>query len=168
MAGLRALVSGLGHTEVATYIQSGNLVLTPGREQPAADLGAGLRAAIEAEFGVSPLVVVLTAAEWDEVVAANPYPDVEEPRQLHAAVQQEALDADQVSALQRLEAECRAAGGRDELTILDRVCYLHTPDGFGRSALAERLSRVKAAGQDRATARNWATVLRLRGMLHPA
>ena len=30
MADLRAVVAGLGHTEVATYIQSGNVVFTSG------------------------------------------------------------------------------------------------------------------------------------------
>lgn len=165
MARLRDLVTGLGHGDVASYIQSGNLVLTPAGDPSPAELGASLRAAIDEEFGFAPLVVVLTAEQWTEVVEDNPYPDVVEPRQLHATVQQDALDAEQVCALQRLQEHCREAGGRDELTVVGRVCYLHTPDGFGASLLAEKLGRVKATGQDRATARNWATVLRLREIL---
>lgn len=165
MAALRDLVTGLGHADVATYIQSGNLVLTPASEQSSAELGAALGAAIGETFGFAPLVVVLTAEEWEGVVAANPYVAVEDLRRLHAFVQQENFDDEQVGALQRLRDECRTQGSRDDLTVVDRVCYVSTPDGFGRSVLAEKLSRLKTAGPDRGTARNWATVLRLRQLL---
>lgn len=165
MASLRDLATGLGHTDVATYIQSGNLVMTPARGASPTVLGAELQAAIDEEFGFAPLVVVLTADEWRQVVEANPYPDPQEPRHLHAYVQQEDFTAEQVTALARLRDESREAGGADDLTVLGRVCYLHTPDGLGHSALAEKMARVRAAGLDRATARNWATVLTLQQTL---
>ena len=44
-----------------------------------------------------------------------------------------------------------------------RTLYLHTPDGFGTSELAAQLSRPIA--QVSGTARNWATVMKLMGML---
>ena len=49
MPALRALVESLGHTEVATYIASGNVVFTAGDD---AAPGPGLEKAIAAELGV--------------------------------------------------------------------------------------------------------------------
>ena len=43
------------------------------------------------------------------------------------------------------------------------VVYLHTPDGFGRSVLADLLAR-KASPTAAGTARNWSTVSRLLAM----
>jgi uncharacterized protein (DUF1697 family) len=56
------------------------------------------------------------------------------------------------------QAQARAAG-RDEVRIVGRTLYLHTPDGFGRSELAALLSKVRNPVPG--TARNWATVRKL-------
>src|SRR4029078_10097447 len=58
MPALRTLVAGLGHTDVATYIASANVVFTAADAK--ADLAADLEKAIAAECGVSCRVVVLT------------------------------------------------------------------------------------------------------------
>ena len=51
MARLRDLMTGLGYTEVSTYLQSGNAVFScPARA--AAGAAGQLEAAIEAEFGL--------------------------------------------------------------------------------------------------------------------
>jgi uncharacterized protein (DUF1697 family) len=165
MAALRELTSDLGHQEVSTYIQSGNLLFTPGRPAAAADLADELEAAVAAAFQASPVVVVLEAGEWDRIVEQNPYPGVSEPQHLHAVVRQDPFPAEQVQVAQQLAEECRRAGGHDALTVIGRTCYLHTPNGLGRSKLAERLSRRAAAGHDVSTARNWSTVLTLQRRL---
>jgi len=74
----------------------------------------------------------------------------------------EYTDAD----LAAIEAARQRAGdklGRDEAVVAGRTLYLHTPDGFGTSELAAQLSRP--IGQVSGTARNWATVTKLMGML---
>jgi uncharacterized protein (DUF1697 family) len=71
MADLREVVLGLGHTEVATYIQSGNVVFTS-EEADTARIAAALERAIAKHLGVRPTVVVLTRAELAQVVADNP------------------------------------------------------------------------------------------------
>ncbi len=53
-----------------------------------------------------------------------------------------------------------ASGSRDTATVAGRALYLHTPDGFGTSELAQRLLRVLDE-PGRATARNWATATKL-------
>jgi uncharacterized protein (DUF1697 family) len=66
MADLRKVVLGLGHTEVATYIQSGNVVFTS--EEPDSAAIAALERAIAEHLGVRPKVIVLTRAELARVV----------------------------------------------------------------------------------------------------
>jgi len=56
--------------------------------------------------------------------------------------------------------QAAAKGGRDEATVVGRTLFLHTPDGYGRSELAVRLSRARGPVAD-GTARNWATVTKL-------
>lgn len=165
MAQLREVVAGLGHTEIATYIQSGNVVFTPGRPRSPAELGGILRDAIAQACDFAPVVVVHTAQGWADLVAADPYPADAEPKNVHLAVQQEPVTGEQRQVLDRLLAEHQDAGGPDHLSVLGCTTYLHTPDGMGRSRLAERLARARGAGQDQATARNRASAAKLLEML---
>lgn len=166
MARLRELVAEQGHRDVTSYLQSGNLVLTPAGKSTPDDLAEQVRRVVGEEFGLTPVVVVLTATEWDEVVAGSPYGGQDDPTKVHAAVQQDVVPPEQRDELERVAAEVTAAGSPDELHVHGRTVYLHTPAGFGRSLLAERLARsARRTGQDRATARNWRTVLALQELL---
>lgn len=71
MAELRAALSELSYEEVATYIQSGNVVLRAPR-QPAAKLVEAIEKGLEARFGVAIKVVVLTEAQLCKVVDEAP------------------------------------------------------------------------------------------------
>jgi uncharacterized protein (DUF1697 family) len=168
MAELRDLVASLGHGEVATYIQSGNVLFTPRQAGAhAAELAAGLEQAVAAALGVQAGVVVLSRAELAQVVADNPYTGEPDPRCVHAiflpAVPgpgEAAAHADWLAAAER-----QAAGqdGRDEVRLVGRVVFLHTPDGYGTSELARLLGRSGGplSARTAGTARNWSTVTRL-------
>ncbi|MGN6752931.1 MAG: DUF1697 domain-containing protein [Intrasporangium sp.] len=166
MAQLREVLESLGHADVATYIQSGNAVFTPDSSAPTADLARALEDAIEAAAGFRPPAVVLTATELEAVHADNPFPRVTEPKQLHAGFFPAPLGktyAAQARDAQRLAHE---QGSRDEVVVEGPVVYLHTPDGLGRSRLAELLGRIKADGtKPQGTFRNWVTVTKLLAML---
>lgn len=162
MADLRVWAEGLGWTEVATYIQSGNVVFSSRGSTDT--LAAALEQAISDNSDVSPDVVVLTARELGDVVAGNPYPDEKDPTCVHVTFRR-AKGHDDATALPAALAKARAKGSRDEVTVAGRHLYLHTPDGLGRSELAVHLARNAAKGA--ATTRNWATVLKLRAMLEP-
>ena len=92
MADLRRVVTSLGHTEVATYIQSGNAVFTT-QETDSVALAAGLEAAIAEGLDVHPSVVVLSRAELARVIADNPFPDERNPKHLHAVLRGDDPDA---------------------------------------------------------------------------
>jgi len=162
MADLRALMVRLGHTEVATYIQSGNAVFTRGDVETTA-LAATLERAIADTLDVRPKVVVISRAELAQVIADNPYPEETNPRCLHAVFGIGEVGFDGAAALVAAEERTRATGSRDEAQVVGRTLFLHTPDGLGRSELAAQLSRAAAApsGYSVGTVRNWATVCKL-------
>jgi uncharacterized protein (DUF1697 family) len=162
MPALRDLVSSLGHSEVATYIQSGNVVFTSATDDTTS-LAQALERKIAEGLGVRPSVVVLTKAELAAVVAANPFPDETNPKALHVMFASERLGSGDVRAVKAAEQKAREKGSSDEARVHDRTVFLRTPDGLGRSALAAALS--KPAEAMRLTARNWATVTRLLRML---
>jgi len=165
MADLREVVTSFGHTDVATYIQSGNVVFTS-EDQDAASLAAALERAIAATLCLGPRVVVLTAAELAQVVAENPYPDETNPKHLHAVFRMEAMGPDDVDAVAAAVQRAGAKGSRDQGCVVGRTLYLRTPDGLGRSELAADLGRSGGAlaARSTTTVRNWATVCRLLGM----
>lgn len=165
MSDLRDLAAGLGHAEVATYIQSGNLVFSTVETDPA-ELAAALEREIVARLAVRPAVVIVTAAELAQVIADNPFPTETNPRCLHAVFRRDPMDPADIAAVAAAVRRAREAGCNDDAAVIARTLYLRTPDGLGRSELAAQLlnSRAQTAG----TARNWATVTRLMAMLDTA
>jgi uncharacterized protein (DUF1697 family) len=162
MADLREVVLGLGHTEVATYIQSGNVVFTS-EEADTARIAAALERAIAKHLGVRPTVVVLTRAELAQVVADNPFPDEPNPRWVHAIFRngppgprRARRRGSRPAAGPGRGQRRRGAGGRDHPVPAH-------PGGLGRSELAAQLTRLGGSrtAETAGTARNWATVNKL-------
>ena len=161
MADLRDVVAGLGHTGVATYIQSGNVLFTSDETDTEA-LGNALEEAIASKLGVQPSVIVLSREELARAVRDNPYAGEPNPKLVHAvffrgpvpASAAEAIDAGQRRAAER-------GSGKDTAQVVGNTLYLHTPDGFGRSELSLYLLGRPASPVAAGTARNWATVTKL-------
>lgn len=160
MADLRRVVESMGHTDVATYINSGNVVFESA-QQDDDSLGAQLEAEIGAELGVNPRVLVRSCTELADVARSNPFPDEPDPKKVHVVFLEAPPGTSAVKATKDAEHEAAAKGSRDEVELIGRAAYLHTPDGLGRSVLAGLLE--KRAGVT-GTARNWATVTKLLAM----
>jgi uncharacterized protein (DUF1697 family) len=163
MADLRAVVGELGHAEVSTYINSGNVLFTPPPGQDSAAMARDMSAAIAAKLGVSSSVVIVTRDELARVMAANPHPEEPNPKMVHAVFLSGPPGPELLGKIDAAVAAAAAKGSRDSVTGIDRVLYVHTPDGFGRSEVAE--ATMKIVGAPKAgvvgTARNWATVGKL-------
>jgi uncharacterized protein (DUF1697 family) len=129
---LRAVAEGLGWGQVRTHIASGNLLFSALGEDAA--LTADLERGLLAETGVSIPALVLSHAAFVARVAACPFaPD--EGKHVHGLVLWGTATID-AARLEALRAPSEA------LAQTPGMVWLHTPDGFGRSKLAERLDRV--------------------------
>jgi len=148
---LREIVESLGHTDVETYLQSGNVVFAPA---PGAgdELAGQLERAITETTGLDVAVVTRTGSELAAVIEANPYP-VDDPTRvvvvfLGEAVEQGALGlGDLVAYLP------------DELTAHGSELYVSVPNGQARSRLMEALTKRRLPAT--MTVRNWRTVAAL-------
>ena len=171
MAELREIVTSLGHADVMTYIQTGNVLFTPrlAARTDAPALAAELERAIADGIGVRARAVVLSREELARCVRDNPYPGEADPRRLHAVFLPGVPGPGLAAWVAGAERQVRAKGSRDEARVLGRTVYLHTPDGYPRSELRRVLAR--AGGPTSAavagTARNWATVSRLAELCGP-
>ena len=155
MADLRTLLTGLGHTGVATYLQSGNAVFTSDRGDENS-LAAELTTALARHFGFTVDVLVRDHAYLEAVRTECPFPAAElEGKQLHVTYFSQTVEAT------RFESIDPQAFLPEEFRIGDRALYLYVPEGLGRSKLAEVLYKPRLQKGLIATTRNWNTVVKL-------
>jgi len=151
MPALREIVESLGHGEVETYLQSGNVVFAPAKGARG-DLAGGIEAAIRKATGHEVPVLVRTGRELARVVAANPYP-VADPTRVVVAFLGEKV------ALDRLGLGDLESYAPDELTHAGRELFVSLPNGQARSKLMETLTKRRMPTV--VTVRNWRTVAAL-------
>ncbi|NJC72549.1 DUF1697 domain-containing protein [Planosporangium thailandense] len=160
MGDLRRVLESLGYTDVSTYLQSGNALLTS--EDDDQDRIAGrIREALRRELDLDRGVIVRTGAELAAVIGGNPFPAaVTQPKLLHVAFLSEQPEPERAAAIE--PDICPP----DEFGIGDRAVYLRYAVSPGRSRLAELVMRELLRGRPEvvATARNWNTVEALRAM----
>ena len=159
MAGLRELLTALGHGEVQTLLNSGNAVFSSRAREPAR-LAEAIAQAVEQAFGVTTPVIVKSAAQFDTIVRESP---IAPPESAHShclvafSMAPEALQA--LAVLQPL------VQPGERWVITDHAAYLHCPGGLLQSRIGEAL--LGRAGRA-LTTRNWATTRKLHALLTPA
>lgn len=153
MARLRELMEGLGYTDVATLLQSGNAVFTSKEKSPA-KLVKQLEAAIAGEFGFEVSVVLRTRDELAAAIQANPLPGAEDAPSWFLVT-----FLSDVPEPKRLQTIDPAAYLPDEFRVVGREIYARFPNGIGTSKLATVLGGLKLGVTP--TARNWSTVTKL-------
>lgn len=144
MADLRAMFEKAGASDVATYIQSGNVVFThPSRST------ARLTTDLETKLGMT--VLLRTAIEMQAVLDNNPFPKADS-KLLHVFFLRKAgpIDLDPKPFLP------------EKWQIVGRELYVFMPNGMGKSQLVGKLMRKPPVSD--ATARNWRTCEMLTGM----
>jgi uncharacterized protein (DUF1697 family) len=153
MEKVRALFVAAGHQEVATYIQSGNVVFdSPSRAVAA--IAADLEARIRRDLDVEVSVLLRSAKELALVVAANPFrPARASPTKLHVTFLTRAPKAAAVAAIDP------TPFAPDEFVHIRRELYVHCPTGYGRTKLNNTFFERRLAVS--ATTRNWNTVTKL-------
>ncbi|MGB3328602.1 MAG: DUF1697 domain-containing protein, partial [Thermomicrobiales bacterium] len=99
MAQLREMLGTLGYRDVATYIQSGNIVATVPDAHDEASLAAEIEQAIAEGMGVKTRAIVRTREEVEAALAAYPWPDYQ-PKLAHIIFLDREPDPDGIAAMQ--------------------------------------------------------------------
>ncbi len=159
MADLRGMMADLGHTNVRTLLNSGNVVFQS-RNSNLAKLAASVESAITATCGISAAVTVTTARELDFIVKENPLLQAVDDHARHLV----AFVA-HPKHLEAVRPMLKEAWLPDALAITERAAYLWCASGILESKLL--LTFSQKAGTT-VTTRNWATVLKLQAAAQEA
>lgn len=154
---LRKAFEALDFEDVTTYVQSGNVIFKTGERTPQA-LSTKIEKMIFDDFGFSVSVIVRTQDEINEALERNPFLKEKgiDVSKLHVTFLPHAPEKAAIKALAAL------AVPPEQLRCSGSTIYLHCPNGYGKSKLANNiLEKVLAM---KATTRNWNTVNMLREM----
>jgi uncharacterized protein (DUF1697 family) len=156
MAELREACAEAGFTDVQSYIQSGNLVLSSA--QTATEVEAAVEMVVAGRFRFSSEAIVRTAKQWAAYAAGSPFPDAQAERlnHLHLCLAKQPPRPDAAERLME-----RATLGERAVLAGDAL-WIDFAGGVGQSKLLPAVLD-KAAGSP-VTARNWKTVLKLNEM----
>lgn len=155
MEKLVAVLEGLGLKDIRTYIQSGNVVFR-GDDAPPERLAIRISESIQASHGFEPKVLLLDSSALDNAIRNNPYPEAETaPNTLHLNFLAEVPREPDIQGLNKIKT------ASERFHLAKQVCYLHAPEGIGRSKLAASLERLLGVA---ATSRNWNTVRKLKSI----
>jgi uncharacterized protein (DUF1697 family) len=158
MPELRRCFEELGFDDVATYIQSGNVLFEAAQQKPAG-LAARIEAALSERFGYQARIVLRSHGQLRDVIAGAPAGFGEQPDQYRYDVLflREPLTA--AEAMQDL----RTREGVDQASAGHGVCYFSR---LASRAAQSYLSRVVALPVYQSmTIRNWNTTVKLRALL---
>jgi uncharacterized protein (DUF1697 family) len=153
MADLRALFASLGLDDVATYVQSGNVVFS-GPQTGAEHLRTSIEDEIRSSFGIQVTVLLRSARQLKAVVRENPFPD----RTDDQAKLLVTFLADRPSAAHLVKLP-ESAEGADRFAVSGTEIYLWCPTGYGKTKFGNAFFESRLS--TRATTRNWRTVVKL-------
>ena len=119
---LHEKLTAAGFENVATYINSGNAIVRSrlSRKQVVATIAELCRT----QFAFDKAIFAPTLAEWDEVIARNPFAKAvtNAPTTVHAALLASTPKAEDVERIRAL-----AVKG-ENIKVIENVAYLHTPE----------------------------------------
>jgi uncharacterized protein (DUF1697 family) len=142
----------LGALNVKTYIQSGNAVfMSP--EKDILSFSDRISSEIKKRRGFEPRVLLLELEDIERAMKKNPFPEAEaDPKALHLSFLASEPGKPDLKALESLKI------ASERFQLIDKVFYLHAPEGVGRSKLAANAERLLGAPM---TDRNWRTVCKI-------
>ena len=152
MAGVRELLGELGYTEVRTYLQSGNAVLTSAASPDT--VAKEIEEQLRSRYGTSIRVLVRTREELADVVEHNPFTGEEtDGRKLHVNFLSAEPDPERLADIDPKDL------APDRFQLRGREIYLWLPNGMQGSKLPQALSDKRLGVVT--TSRNWNTVTKL-------
>lgn len=156
MTDLKQLFLDLGYRNVATYIQSGNVIFKSNIKEPIF-IEDTVITAIQKHFGHDIKVLVLTKNELTTIFDSNPFlakdPTMDISK-LHVTILNNKPDLAGIQTIEIL-----VATNNDEFQLIENTIYLHCPNGYGNTKLNNNLFEKKLMAT--ATTRNWNTISKL-------
>ena len=152
MKELTKILENVGHQNVCSYLQSGNLIF---QNDPSnmKDFVRATASLLKEKYGFEPSIILLTREEMQQAANQNPFPVADsKPKTVHLYFLNEEPRNPNFDRLNEIKLET------EQFKLMAKVFYLHAPDGFGRSKLAAGAEKLLGTV---ATARNWATVKKL-------
>jgi uncharacterized protein (DUF1697 family) len=165
MEELRTICAALGHKNIQTYLQSGNVVFRTENPNPS-QVAKELEAALLESLGVETVVIPRTPADLRATVAANPFAEgiaagTHDPSKLIVAYFQSRPSEEVQARAAKRSLELRERPNRDidELRFVGREAYIYYPNGVGKATF--NWSAFERASKIPATARNWTSTLKI-------
>ena len=153
MEALRQLCSALGYENVATYINSGNVIFETVTNNDDR-LAAEIEKAIASEFSLKIKVMVRTIDEIKDIIKNNPFAgQFENGKDLHVFFLDKELPAEKRELLLANNNE------NEQFAVRNRQIFCLLRVGFSDSLLGKDFIGKKL--KTPATARNWRTVKKL-------
>jgi len=156
MADLRDVATRLGHDDVATHLNSGNLVFSAGGDE--GSLADELEQAIAERFGFAVPVVLREREQLGGVLRRDPLAALVDNGSRYAVA---LCGAPVPSAL--TDAALAADAGSGWVRVHDREVYVWCPDGLSKSPPIEVLTKPRK--DVLVTVRNWNTLQAVARML---
>jgi uncharacterized protein (DUF1697 family) len=158
MKDLTAIFEIIGASNVKTYIQSGNVVFQIAA-QDISGFSKRLGSEIKERRGFEPQILMIEPSELETAMTNNPFPEAEsEPSSLHLGFLAFPPENPDLQKLESLKQDS------EKFRLIDRIFYLHAPEGVSRSKLAASSEKLLGVPM---TDRNWNTVRKLKEMAMP-
>ncbi|MFZ4799296.1 MAG: DUF1697 domain-containing protein [Bacteroidia bacterium] len=150
MDALKQLFLNLGHQNVVTYIQSGNVIFTS-KSTDVLKLQSEIHDKINEDFDLNIPILIIPKQELESALANNIFVNnrSEDITKLHITfMSQLPLAIDKAKILE-------GNYGEDEFVIIDKCIYLFCPNGYGNTKLTNTFFEKKLKVS--CTTRNWKT-----------
>jgi uncharacterized protein (DUF1697 family) len=152
MIDLKALFEKSGFKNVATYIQSGNILFQEKENVSTGQLVVKIRNAISQRYQFDVPVIVRSLSEMQKTLTNNPFIDDKtmNVEKLHVTFLAEIPEKESLRSINKLDYS------PDKFIIIGNDVFLYCPGSYGDTKLSNNFfeNKLKVA----ATTRNWKTV----------
>ena len=155
MADLKALFQGLGFSNVASYIQSGNVIFNSDIDDTKA-LQLEIEQAIQAQYTFDVPAIIRTSTQFKVMLKGLPFDNIDiskDGAQVLMTILAEQPTQQRIADIQQY------VKSPERLVILDNTVYIHCPNGYGNSKLSNVFVEKKLGVA--ATTRNLKTINKL-------
>lgn len=156
MTDLKLLLKSNGFTNVSTYIQSGNIILTT-KLETITEVSKSIGNLISEQFQYNIKVIVKTSEQFQGIFNANPFKEDVILSSYYILFNRE-------PSIANVEKASEKQYDYDIYNIIEDCLYLHPTKGYGKSKF--NLKYFEKQLEVSATARNYKTMLKLSTMLN--